>query len=297
MSRITRAEKWFGKKKKDLNEEERKEFEKLYSQEVKQYQVEYHKKWRKENPEKVKEYYTKYNNENKTLKEENDKLKQQIADLEAKLTECEKKFVAANNLRKNSDEVLLNYKTEKYGLDKTIQELRKIKLSLPEKEWYYKGFENCERQMSSHIADLTLEVKELKQRLEESELETARWQEHFEQGKLDYNCLKEELAEKDKEIKKLNNIIFMSQLQAPKEQILNILGSQCIQYNPDKAKIDYAVEQLEKVKDIIYRFDVSYDEINNLTIALDNYTNGFHKAKFKATILIDNQIKQLKEGK
>ena len=92
MSRITRAEKWFGKKKKDLNEEERKEFEKLYSQEVKQYQVEYHKKWRKENPEKVKEYYTKYNNENKTLKEENDKLKQQIADLESKLAEHNEYF-------------------------------------------------------------------------------------------------------------------------------------------------------------------------------------------------------------
>ena len=40
-----------------------------------------------------------------------------------------------------------------------------MKLSLPEKEWYYKGFENCERQMSSHIADLTLEVKQLKQQL------------------------------------------------------------------------------------------------------------------------------------
>ena len=40
-----------------------------------------------------------------------------------------------------------------------------MKLSLPEKEWNYKGFENCERQMSSHIADLTLEVKKLKQQL------------------------------------------------------------------------------------------------------------------------------------
>ena len=88
-----------------------------------------------------------------------------VADLEAKLAESENKFIVANNLRKNSDEVLLNYKTKKYGLDKTIQELRKTKLSLPEKEWYYKGFENCERQMSSHIADLTLEVKELKQQL------------------------------------------------------------------------------------------------------------------------------------
>lgn len=92
------------------------------------------------------------------VKEENQQLKQQLA-------ESEKNFIIANNLRKNSNEVLLNYKTEKYGLDKTIQELRKTKLSLPEKEWYYKGFENCERQMSSHIADLTLEVKELKQQL------------------------------------------------------------------------------------------------------------------------------------
>lgn len=89
---------------------------------------------------------------------ENKQLKQQLA-------ESEKNFIIANNLRKNSNEVLLNYKTEKYGLDKTIQELRKIKLSFPEKEWYYKGFENCERQMSSHIADLTLQVKELKQQL------------------------------------------------------------------------------------------------------------------------------------
>lgn len=96
------------------------------------------------------------------VKEENQQLKQQLA-------ESEKNFIIANNLRKNTNEVLLNYKTEKYGLDKTIQELRKIKLSFPEKEWYYKGFENCERQMSSHIADLTLEVKQLKQQLAQTE--------------------------------------------------------------------------------------------------------------------------------
>lgn len=106
-----------------------------------------------------------------------------IADLEAKLAESEKKFIMTNNLRKNSDEVLLNYKTEKYGLDKTIQELREMKLSLPEKEWYYKGFENCERQMSSHIADLTLEVKELKQQ-------------HAEKNK-EIEVLKEELDDKN----------------------------------------------------------------------------------------------------
>lgn len=95
-----------------------------------------------------------------------------VSDLEAKLAESEKNFIIANNLRKNSDEVLLNYKTKKYGLDKTIEELRKMKLSLPEKEWYYKGFENCERQMSSHIADLTLEVKQLKHQLKVAERAT-----------------------------------------------------------------------------------------------------------------------------
>ena len=97
----------------------------------------------------------------------NYKLPMENAQLKQQLAESEKNFIIANNLRKNSNEVLLNYKTEKYGLDKTIQELRKIKLSFPEKEWYYKGFENCERQMSSHIADLTLEVKQLKQQLHE----------------------------------------------------------------------------------------------------------------------------------
>lgn len=102
---------------------------------------------------------------------EADEKDKKISDLEARLAESEKKFIVANDLRKNSDEVLLNYKTKKYGLDKTIQELRKTKLSLPEKEWYYKGFENCERQMSSHIADLTLEVKELKQQLKSQPVE------------------------------------------------------------------------------------------------------------------------------
>ena len=102
----------------------------------------------------------------KELKEELNKENQQ---LKQQLVLSEKKFIVANNLRKNSDEVLLNYKTEKYGLDKTIQELRKMKLSLPEKEWYYKGFENCEMQMSSHIADLTLEIKKLKQQLVDKE--------------------------------------------------------------------------------------------------------------------------------
>ena len=126
---------------------------------------------------------------------------ERISDLEAKLAESEKNFIVANNLRRNSDEVLLNYKTEKYGLDKTIQELRKIKLSFPEKEWYYKGFENCERQMSSHIADLTLEVKELKQQLAEKEKEHTEEMMAFERRCQEYYKHREFTIEKLQEVK------------------------------------------------------------------------------------------------
>lgn len=52
-----------------------------------------------------------------------------------------------------------NYHTEKYGLDKPVEELRKIKLTPKEKEIYYKGFDNCERQFATHIAELQNQLK------------------------------------------------------------------------------------------------------------------------------------------
>lgn len=52
-----------------------------------------------------------------------------------------------------------NYHTEKYGLDKPVKELRKIKLNAKEKEIYYKGFDNCERQFATHIAELQKQLK------------------------------------------------------------------------------------------------------------------------------------------
>lgn len=53
-----------------------------------------------------------------------------------------------------------NYHTEKYALDKPVEELRKIKLTPKEKEIYYKGFDNCERQFATHIAELQQQLKE-----------------------------------------------------------------------------------------------------------------------------------------
>lgn len=179
---------------------------------------------------------------------------QQLADLETKLKESENKFIVANNLRKNSDEVLLNYKTKKYGLDKTIQELRKMKLSLPEKEWYYKGFENCERRMSSHIADLTLEVKELKQQLKEKEKE-----------------IETILKENEELVIKHNVYNWGDKIQ--KDKVYSLTGEALeLLINRQNQK---AVEQLEKVKEFV------------------NEIYGEYSASV-TTNFIDNQINELK---
>ena len=197
-----------------------------------------------------------------SFRDENEKLQDKVADLEAKLAESEKRFVVANNLRKNSDEVLLNYKTKKYGLDKTIEELRKMKLSLPEKEWYYKGFENCERQMSSHIADLTLQVKELKQQLAEKdaerELDNSFW-------KQECDSLQKTLVEKDKEIENLTEELDDKNFcrDFVDLYIENRLKTQLLHENL-KDKISFTIQQLEKVKSAFGLINSKLDKVETI---------------------------------
>ena len=83
----------------------------------------------------------------------------QITELKKQLAEKEKdnqflKKMYLSERTKND-----NYHTEKYGLDKPVEELRKIKLNPKEKEIYYKGFDNCERQFATHIAELQQQLK------------------------------------------------------------------------------------------------------------------------------------------
>lgn len=103
--------------------------------------------------------------------------------------------------------------------------------------------------------------------------------------------LKQQLTEKEDEIKQLNNRILLSQSQAPKEQILNILGSKCIQYNTDQYKIDFAVERLEKVKELLdgykwFQGDNKYSFVNDYAVDWSDVVKIF-----------DNQIKAIKGGK
>ena len=237
-----------------------------------------------------------------------------IADLEAKLVESEKKFNVANNLRKNSDEVLLNYKTEKYGLDKTIQELRKIKLSLPEKEWYYKGFENCERQMSSHIADLTLEVKQLAEKEKENLVLYSMLYETLEkQGCENVASAIDQMTGMilDKQadwFKGNRNCAELLKLLAEKEKELKYKTAEC-----EKWKTDYKnCSELEKIisKERQYCLDNwRASEQDKISFAVERLVGVQKYISDNAVYVeeetfgreingyIDNQIKQLKKGK
>ena len=160
-------------------------------------------------------------------------LEEEFADLEAKLAESEEK---KESYRLQNDEhhlQLLQFYSrlgvEAFGADiheKALESLMIMKEEIEEKNGVRRALSACNRQ-NDEFADM---IKKLVSEKEE---------------------LKQQLAEKDEEIENLNNRILISQLQAPKEQILNILGSQCIQYNPDQDKISFAVEQLTQAKDYI----------------------------------------------
>lgn len=81
-------------------------------------------------------------------------LTDKIAELQKQLAEKEKDNQFFKKMYLSEKQKNDNYHTEKYGLDKPVEELRKIKLTPKEKEIYYKGFDNCERQFATHIAEL-----------------------------------------------------------------------------------------------------------------------------------------------
>lgn len=84
---------------------------------------------------------------------------QQITELQKQLEEKEKDNQFLKKMYLSEKQKNDNYHTEKYGLDKPVEELRKIKLTPKEKEIYYKGFDNCERQFATHIAELQNQLK------------------------------------------------------------------------------------------------------------------------------------------
>lgn len=105
--------------------------------------------------------------------------------------------------------------------------------------------------------------------------------------------LKQQLAEKEKEIENLNNRILISQLQAPEEQRLKIIGSSCCQYNPKQDKISFAVEQLEQLKKLCQE---KFNWWENSEWEGDIYDKSdVSNAYFDIEANVDNQIEELKK--
>lgn len=84
-------------------------------------------------------------------------LEEQLAEKDKEIEELEESNGVTRALCKNYYTQLQNYKSKLYGID--IPKLRKKHLTPEEKEIYYKGFENCERQFASQIADITIEIR------------------------------------------------------------------------------------------------------------------------------------------
>lgn len=59
--------------------------------------------------------------------------------------------------------------------------------------------------------------------------------------------LKQQLAEKDGEIEKLKIILSMQAVQVPKEQRVNLITANCVQYNPNQT----AIAELEKLRNYL----------------------------------------------
>lgn len=99
-------------------------------------------------------------------KESSELLVNSLAEKDRKITELQKQLEEKEKDNQFFKKMYLsekqkndNYHTKKYGLDKPVEELRKIKLTPKEKEIYYKGFDNCERQIATHIAELQQQLK------------------------------------------------------------------------------------------------------------------------------------------
>lgn len=145
--------------------------------------------------------------------------------------------------------------------------------------------------------DYIVKIKDLEQQLaeKEDELNSARVGEQF--ALKCCNEAKEQLAEKEREIKKLKseNHALISD-NAYQEADIFELNSFKEYYKNNK--ISFAIEQLEKVKEKLL------EELDNVTELLDPLEyEDYHEfigcgRGYKNSIEeIDNQIKQLKEGK
>lgn len=242
-----------------------------------------------------------------------------VSDLEAKLAERERQyetlyklfseqheiidqnelecFEEVNRLLKEQKDFYIVEKAEydkmKQGAKDIVNELKQQLAESEEKINMLEEHKFYANNINQAYAD---KCKNYEKQLAEKDAEVQNWKDGTMVVKL--GKLEQQLAEKEKEIEKLNNIILISQLQATEEQRLKIIGSSCCQYNPKQDKIDFAVDELEKVKEFCNQREKDFTYLKDEIKCIDHnkWVDYIEELRF-IKLHIDQQINELKERK
>ena len=114
--------------------------------------------------------------DNRTLFQLSQDLTTENNQLKAEIEQLKENDRITKALYKNYYTQLQNYKNKLYEID--VKKLMSKKLTAEQKEIYYKGFANCERQIAANVADITIKIRkqicdELRQKLKKQIIPTA----------------------------------------------------------------------------------------------------------------------------
>lgn len=196
-----------------------------------------------------------------------------------------------------------NYHTEKYGLDKPVKELRKIKLNAKEKEIYYKGFDNCERQFATHIAELQKQLKASEQSQKELAInELLKLSKHFVYSEdemvsdYDLDCypseLKEEIERRIRSLKRRKKMT-KEELQKIYQTIVLKTNGGIDDYVVALCQIGNAISELDnqqqQIVDLQHRLDVAEKALE----LCERHHIGFENTAIKEQIeWIETRVKE-----
>ena len=254
-----------------------------------------------------------------SFRDENEKLREKISDIEAKLAECEKKaYSRGHSQRDIANEIKLNALREDVAYkEKRIVELKhQLEKSEKSKESYRLQNEHHHLQLLQFYSRLGVEA--FGADIHEKALETLM-------------IMKEQLAEKEKSLSiksvvrtlmKDNNLncTFRDKTNAQIQQCGDVYNSNYGYFNfeddydeslnnktdnrfditsidlTNQDKISFAIAELEKVKELLNTdFESTISWIDSYEDG--EYLNSMTYNHNNTIKTIDNQIKQLKEGK
>ena len=211
---------------------------------------------------------SKFKNQIKSLKEENEILKNHVSDLETKI---------------------------KGHVDRERELQQQLERQDKRASKNFDAYMRCSEKYTK-----------LKQQFEEKELEAIRWEEHFNNAKMDYQCLKEQLAKKENEWNQLKFQVDVKDGENAEleKRIYELDGNgfctgECwcceyfkksndgysvCTYKADQDKISFCIDKMEQVKTAISLYNKEHcflsteiDTCNKLTEIINDQINKLKK--------------------